>query len=401
MGRVWQSGLETGVLDATTEFNQTFVGGLETTTVRTGTYSLKVTSSTLVQVESTSLGNLSELYARAYWFAPRAGVYTGGNNHGVLALYNGTTVIAHCQVEIDQTGDLFNFIRAGYFDGTSMTNVAGSLRLYRDQWHLIEMHWVKSGTVGVLEIRVDGEADPSLTLSNINTGVLDCQTVRFGQRQDTAGATTTGYLDDFAVNDTQGSVNNSWCGAGGILLLKPEADTGTINWTAQNGGSHFAEIDDLPGAAPDTTTYIKTTSTTLNLEDRWDFSDLPAVVDVVAARIKAVLFGVRGGGTGTTTRTAKFQARDASDNVFDGSDIDWNLNGWKTVYPILGRNQTWEGTPGDLTPTYINGVKGAAIDTNTNNREIRWTAVWASVDYLNPEPVMQPTSRFFSPIFSE
>jgi hypothetical protein len=160
--------------------------------------------------------------------------------------------------------------------------------------------------------------------------------------------------------------------------LKPGSDTATINWST-TGANHFGEIDDFPGTV-DTTTYISTVSKTSGFEDRWNFTDTPGAVGSGDA-IGAVCFGVVGGGTATQSRTAKFQARDASNNTADGTDVNWNLNGYKTIYPILTLEQTMAGSPAALTKTYVDGLVGAAIETNTSNNEIRWTAVWASVAF--------------------
>ena len=361
MGRVFHSGFETAQTDVFgKEWTSFGTATIDTINPRSGTYSLRNANT-----GRASWADLLEPEAYARLYIRLDGEPTSRRE---FANIGSATHVISLYLNIDRTIGLEN---TGALLGTSAAVIPVG------QWIRVEFRALKGAGTGAAELRIEGVTE--VTASNLQAGTADWSTFVAGFLTSPG---TASRFDDIAVNNVAGTVNNSWPGEGGIVLIKPTADTATINWTAQNGGSHFAEIDDLP-AGGDGTTYIKTTSTTLNLEDRWEFSDLSAPV-VSSAQIKAICFGVAGGGTGTTARTAKFQARDANNNTVDGSDVDWNLNGWKSIYPILTRNQTWEATPAALTPSYVNGILGSAIDTNTNNREIRWTAVWASVEYLNP-----------------
>lgn len=44
-------------------------------------------------------------------------------------------------------------------------------------------------------------------------------------------------LDDVAVNDDQGSVNNTWCGPGSVVLMKPSSDQQIGTWTGGAAGT--------------------------------------------------------------------------------------------------------------------------------------------------------------------
>jgi hypothetical protein len=365
MARLFQSGWE---LNSSTDWGALSGATYDSTFQRSGLYSGKADATAAAQRFQQTVSAGSECYARLYVYisgTPSArSVLTSMSDSGGSVLIS---VILNTDLTIDVSSN-------GSVRGTSTATLATGT------WVRLEVYYKTSLALAAATIvRLDGTE--ILNVSGWSTTATNMATMTCGP---SAATGITYWFDDVAINSTAGSLNNSWPGAGAIALIVPSADTATINWTATGGGSHFSQIDDVPGTI-DTTTYISTTSTTLNLEDRWSFSDLGAEVDA-AATIAAVIFSVQGGGTGTTSRTAKFQARDGSGNTVDGTDVDWNLNGFKLERRILVSEQTWEGSPAALTKAYVNGIQGAAIDTNTNNREIRWTAVWATVDYNNPAP---------------
>lgn len=65
----------------------------------------------------------------------------------------------------------------------------------------------------------------------------------------TAGITATLYVDDFAVNDSTGTVQNAWPGDGKVVMLDAKADSARgTNWLAGAGGTTnlFDAVDNTP-----------------------------------------------------------------------------------------------------------------------------------------------------------
>jgi hypothetical protein len=113
------------------------------------------------------------------------------------------------------------------------------------------------------------------------------------------------WWDDLAMNDTSGSVDNSWCRNGVVELLMPNFDGDTLEWTPITSGSHFADVDEIPNDGD--TTYIQTlsTATKRDMLHLFPFNDYDKVVTRIfpEARIKdvnnglvQVKFGVKTGG---------------------------------------------------------------------------------------------------------
>jgi hypothetical protein len=204
--------------------------------------------------------------------------------------------------------------------------------------------------------------------------------LQFGPRNHDPGCQI--WFDDCAWNVPDMTAptgpTNSWCGPGSVLNYSPVADGDTLQWVAANGGAHFAEVDDLPGAL-DTTSYIKTSS--VGAQDRFQF---PAIT--APAGVGAICFGLRGGVLTAGSKhspapTAKLELVDAVSSLVDGAVLDWSVVGYHTVYPAISRDRSWDGLLTPLTDAYVNSLQAAAVAVTTP-RELRVTTLWMSVDYL-------------------
>ena len=126
-----------------------------------------------------------------------------------------------------------------------ITNSAGTVQatgtivLNAGTWYQIEiMVDVPAAGNTPVEIRVDGvtEISGSFALGNTAPGQY-----RFGCTDGNLGGITALYYDDIAINDDQGSDQNSWPGAGSVYALLGAADPGTgtatTNWTKPGGAT--------------------------------------------------------------------------------------------------------------------------------------------------------------------
>jgi hypothetical protein len=70
------------------------------------------------------------------------------------------------------------------------------------------------------------------------------------------GASKQCWIDDIAINDSTGAANNSWCGSGKIILMKPASDSQIGSWTGGAGGvtNLFDAVNNTPpiGTATET-----------------------------------------------------------------------------------------------------------------------------------------------------
>lgn len=178
---------------------------------------------------------------------------------------------------IDKTTNVLNVYRGGN-NGTLLGS--GITGLAANTIHYIELHVIISNTVGVVQIRLNGnlEIDLSAQDTSYTPSSDDIKVVQLGILNNgstpTSGASIDAYFDDFIINDTSGSVANDWPNGAGILRLDPNADGNYSQWTPNNGGASYVEVDELStyGNLPDgDTSYISdmtvTDRTSVALDD--------------------------------------------------------------------------------------------------------------------------------------
>lgn len=150
------------------------------------------------------------------------------------------------------------------------------LTMSLDAWHTVEVRWQITSTVaGTVEVWVDGTRYINATsVDNTNTANANVQGVALGSPS-LAAMTNGSYVayDDFAVNDTSGTINNGQIGDGRVVLLKPN---GAGSNTAQtrggtDSGANWSQCDELP---PSMTDYVY--SATAATRDTYALEDIPS-----------------------------------------------------------------------------------------------------------------------------
>jgi hypothetical protein len=234
MARIWQEGFEDGLpyegyLEGNPSSNQiysvdfdAFPGNVYLTNGR-NIYSQK--SLFIYRDEFTKLLpiSLSELYFRCY-------VKTDdfGNNVGPrISFYNisGSIVL---QINCDNISTGLHSIKA---------NIAGTLTsmftfyLQGGSWSKIDIRIKVDSVSGLYDVRLN---DLSINSgSSLNFGTSNIGLIMFGTTTNSYGVNWA--IDDIALNDTSGSVNNSWCGSGTIVSLKPKGAGNKAQWDTCTG----------------------------------------------------------------------------------------------------------------------------------------------------------------------
>lgn len=120
--------------------------------------------------------------------------------------------------------------------GTVRLQVAGVAQ--SGTWNLLEFRLrLGAGGTGEMEIRVNEVVVGSLSGTFVGpSGETVMSGVQMRNTQNT-GATRINLFDNWAVNDTTGTVNNSWPGQGYTILRVPQRDGGTTELTTDLGTS--------------------------------------------------------------------------------------------------------------------------------------------------------------------
>jgi hypothetical protein len=270
--RLSTCGWETGDVNELGSF-----GGLGSDTVVTstptprspGTYCWKTTS-------------ISQTAYRTFTFATtktdvwvRFGLFvhgTGGTGLDFVAFYDSASALQGVVSWLysDQLLRVYRNTSGGTLLGTS------ALALTPDQWHTAEVRWqITSTTVGTVEVWVDDTRWLNLTsVDNTNTANANVQSVRVGA---TSNLMPSGgsYLaiDDLAINDTAGSINNGQIHDGRVVLLKPNGAGSNTNLTrgGTDSGANWSQLDELP---PSMTDYVY--SATAATRDTYALEDVPS-----------------------------------------------------------------------------------------------------------------------------
>jgi len=268
MARLFTSGLELGT---TAEFS----GGVSaayvvTTPVRTGAYSLKFVGPTDYAIQTFS-ANCVELYFR---MAMRISTGSIGKTANFLEFRDSDAAL-QLALKYNAGTQTFTLLR-----GTTLI-ASGSTVLSADVWYVIEGHILMDQTAGEVVIKINSLIDISFSGDTVQTALVSVRSFK------ARGIADSTYHDDFAVNDTTGSYQNSWIGTGGVLILKPNAEGDQLDWTPSAGTVHWSLVDEVPA---NTTDWVQ--GTNAGLIDLYNLEALPAtikLIDMVEVVMQAAL----------------------------------------------------------------------------------------------------------------
>ena len=237
---------------------------LETTIVRSGLNSVKCDSGGANQAAFVQLGlsAAESVLGRSYY--TRWYVYVAsypGSTIGIAKIVNGSS--DGFAIQMTSTGAL----RLVSLIAATPTQIGSdSVPVNQNQWLRLELFsLIATGATDAAELRMDGVSLASG--SGLNVSDTPPTIVSSGWNP-APGANKILYLDDIAINDDQGSSQNSWPGEGKIVVLKPISDNAVgTGWVDGDGaGTLFGSVDNIPpvgvGTAADGTQIKNLTSTT-------------------------------------------------------------------------------------------------------------------------------------------
>ena len=278
MARLITCGFETGDISelgtAVTNTNSTQTVVSSSPTPRAGSYCLKCTvtgSGTnftyrtfTFPAAKTEVWIRFAVYMSVTGVGPSAGVVLAGLND---AIGGGQT----CLVWETSTGNIV--ARQG--NGTAGALVGtSSAPMSQNAWHVVEWRvQITSTTVGVVEVWLDGTRVINFSGDNTGTSTLNVLTLFLGHGANytASGAAMFVGLDDIAVNDVSGSMNNARPGDGRVVLLSPTG-AGSNSGLTRGGtdtGANWSQTSELP---PSMTQYVF--GATAALRDTYALGDL-------------------------------------------------------------------------------------------------------------------------------
>jgi hypothetical protein len=219
---------------------------ISTITKRTGGASFDFDTAT-APANHTLPANVAQLYFRigAYFTFHNT---TGSGVLMVLYDSNGDPQLSFC---LDNVTNLMTVKRGAPNVGTALET--GTQVISQDVWHCLEI-WIyvdnDAGT-GRVVTKVDGTQDIDYTGDTQATANANVRAFRLMYYS--ATRFSMGFLDDIAINDTAGAVNNSWIGRGGIHGIVPD---GVGNYTDLHAQGHANAWDCISEVPPDDADYV-------------------------------------------------------------------------------------------------------------------------------------------------
>jgi len=299
MARLWTWGFEIGKHDA----NEYAYSGLSMynngTQSRTGVCGASMYfTNYLRRVLSSSL---TEIYVRRGIY-PSSPHPTGGNKTLIFVLANTDNermVALRSQTDTDK-------IEALVWTGDAWSVIATSTNaLTMNTYQCLEMHVKLHDTTGICEVRVDGSLTGWIDFDGDTIGdqtPADIKNVCYGGFDGTYPYAREGYIDDLAINDTSGAVNNSWCGQGGVYPMRPTA-AGDHTGMTPSTGDNWECVNEI---GPSDTDYVSTdTPDIYDLYATNDPTPDPGVGIVVTVRtfVRAKLATAGAGSIATRIKT--------------------------------------------------------------------------------------------------
>lgn len=210
-----------------------------------------------------SFSALSEFYFRErLWLSYARAQDT---NWRIPAFYNGSTELL--RLSITDTGRLY------VSDSNGSTLAVGSQVLNSSQWYLLEMRVkIDDAPNGVFNLYIDAVEDIDFTGDTKTTAYTTVDTLYYRAGASLGGGHYMG-VDDLALNDTTGGVDDSWCGDGVIIKVTPNGNGTTNDWHGSDGDSidNYALVDDFPSDGD--TTYSYHNGADSGVQDQYALSD--------------------------------------------------------------------------------------------------------------------------------
>jgi hypothetical protein len=196
----------------------------DTSVFRSGVASYKVDSGAGNNIGSHTLVAVGPVDGRTYWARAYCKVSAAPTADSII-FYIGTATGHGARLRTDGTVELF--ANGAAQAGTSASITDGA-------WHRLELKAVATATTTwtAFELLVDG-ASVSTWSGSVSRGTPN---LIIGWCITAPGANMVINFDDVALNDSTGSSNNDYPGAGAVVLLKPTADSAVgTGWTLGTG----------------------------------------------------------------------------------------------------------------------------------------------------------------------
>lgn len=379
MATIFNTGFEMGAMIELDSNNGT--ASIQSTTVRTGTYALRVNPTTTavgsVTLAGIAAGGASTGYSAATTYIRFYFRYATKPSSGDEEIYRTRAGAAlKFQLRLNSSGNLVAYQQ----DLTSLGT--GSTALSADTWYRIE---VRVGTAvagsGVWEVKLDGTSELSgSTADLLNSNNTRCE---LGKDVNYNGNTVDFYYDDAIIS------NSAFPGAGECKVLYADANGNYQTWSIGAGsGNHYEVVDEVPHDSD--TSYLLSSNVVGEAETEALISAETAGISGTVNTVRAVCMFKRDGASNGSVRV---RLRSGSTDSTNGTNSSVAAS-YSDFSRIL---DTDPATSSAWTVSALNSIEVGAVEQQASTLMTRMTAAYAMVDYAPSaaEPtVMTPIPTF-------
>ncbi|MGW3330614.1 hypothetical protein ACWDF9_08740 [Streptomyces rubiginosohelvolus] len=273
------------------------------------------------------------------------------------------------------------------FTETTLTGTSGALQLGR--WYRVELDYNDvAGTLTSGVAAFKGYLDGTLFADTMCSNVGGFSRIRIGAQ---LAATTDLYIDDVAINDTSGSVQNGLPGAGAVVHLRPTAAGDANDWATAVGGTagaanNWGRVAEVP--PDDATSYNQTTVTGTTTTDDFNVTDSGAAGIGSYDSVTLVQVGGRIASNATTAASIVYRLKGQSGGTVQEStsvpvaNTSWSVHAGVSPRPyrLTAYTNPQDGaawTPAALDNIQI-GYRGDVSQTTVR----RVSTLWALVEVV-------------------
>jgi len=314
----WESGQTSENNNLSVSATNVFAAASCTLLSRTGLYALRTEYSAYYSTAEISnnfplLGSPNEVFVRIGLSFPPDKVMSTWGIHILRFFDGGTQQLGIGILNVDGTFQVWRGASSGNNNGTLLAG-GGQLLTYPN-WSCLEARVVIHDTAGIVTVWANGLQIINYIGNTRTSGANQITSIRVGAQQavNDYWMYSKLLLDDFAINDTTGSINNGRIGQGGIFPLFPNADTADKDWARSTGANNYSLVNSIP---PDEdTTYV--TANSVGDRDLYEFGNLTNVNSIDAIAISGRLKTTVGAGApvGFAMRSGATTGDVASHNV--------------------------------------------------------------------------------------
>lgn len=387
MARLWHCGFELNSLASNIEVTSASGGGTSTGTivtspVRSGTYAYRTENTTASPTSGNrfcsytfSSSDIDGPFFFRCYFRVAAFPVSAATHLTYFANAAGTS---KGMIRLTTAGELF------LANGSQTQIGSRTAPIGLNTWYRLEFKFFNSTSSGFLEMeaRYAVEDGPATVIATTTTATTtgSVSKILFGSLNTSTGYDI--YFDDVALNDSTGSVENSYPTPGKIIHLRPNAagdNTGLTDGVTDNV-NHYLNVDE---ASPDGDTTYNQSALASQIDDyNIDNSGLSAkdTVTVVSVGInfRKVTSGtmtfvvrVKASSGGTVEESASISS---ASTTYQSNSTGTPKNYPITLYSLPSSSTPW--TASDLNSAQL----GVRTVSNTANNW-RFTAIWALVEY--------------------